>query len=337
MKRSLALSVLICVAFAHSWSPVRGQATNPAKVATVPSEGPKANPGRPTFTNPATLPPVGYLQFEQGAVQANTSPGLGHQFSISQVTKLAVQPRLMLEFISQPFASTAAADGPTRDTGDLAVAIQGIFIQGHTHGPTVALNYQHVIRSGSAPNLDIGSSSQATILLISGDLGETHYDTNFIASEQTNDRPTGTLRRAQFGQTACVSHAILSRLAGDRLGLSGELWHFTQPLPTTDIHSRPVARANAVGVLLSLAYATAPNLVLDVAVNRGLTSTSTQWQAIAGFTYLLPHRLWSQGSIAPKFPSGRHHNPHEQFNRGDETPAAGESSTVPPTAPAKPQ
>jgi len=52
-----------------------------------------------------------------------------------------------------------------------------------------------------------------------------------------------------------------------------------------------VARANAVGVLLSLAYATAPNLVLDVAVNRGLTSTSTQWQAIVGFTYLLPKRL----------------------------------------------
>jgi hypothetical protein len=308
MKRPLFLSVLICVAFAQASLLVLGQATHPAKVATVPNEGPKANPGRPTFSNPATLPPVGYLQFEQGVVQANTSPDLGHQFSVSQVTKLAVQPRLMLEFISQPFASTTTPDGPTRDTGDLAAALQGIILQGHAHTPTVALNYQHVIRSGSAPNLDIGSSSQSAILLISGDFGAVHYDTNYIVSEQTNPGPTGTLRRAQFGQTLCVSHPILSSLTGDRLGLSGEVWHFTQPLPTTDIHNRPVARANAVGVLLSLAYAVAPNLVLDVGVNRGLTSTSTQWQAMAGFTYLLPHHLWSQHSVAAK-PLSLHQDP----------------------------
>ena len=282
MKRLLILSPLICAAVALASSSVRGQTS---------SEPVKANPARPTFTNPATLPPVGYLQFEQGVVQANTSPGIGHQFSVSQVTKLAVQSRLMLEFVSQPFASTTTPDGSTRDAGDLEAAIQGILVQGHEHTPTIALNYQHVVRSGSAPNLDIGSSSQSAILLISGDFGATHYDTNYIASEQTDSEPTGTLRRAQFGQTLCVSHPILSSLAGDRLGLAGELWHFTQPLPTTDIHNRSVARANAVGILLSLAYATAPNLVLDVAVNHGLTSTSTQWQAIAGFTYLLPRHL----------------------------------------------
>jgi hypothetical protein len=33
------------------------------------------------------------------------------------------------------------------------------------------------------------------------------------------------------------------------------------------------------------------NLVLDGGFNRGLTSTSTRWEAFAGFTYLLPHKV----------------------------------------------
>lgn len=33
-------------------------------------------------------------------------------------------------------------------------------------------------------------------------------------------------------------------------------------------------------------------LVFDGGFDRGLTSTSTRWELFAGFTYLLPHRLW---------------------------------------------
>jgi hypothetical protein len=35
------------------------------------------------------------------------------------------------------------------------------------------------------------------------------------------------------------------------------------------------------------------NLVVDGGFDHGLTSTSTQWELFAGFSYLLPHRLWS--------------------------------------------
>jgi hypothetical protein len=38
-------------------------------------------------------------------------------------------------------------------------------------------------------------------------------------------------------------------------------------------------------------YNAKKNLVLDVGFNRGLTSTSTQWAVVAGFTYLLPKRV----------------------------------------------
>ena len=49
---------------------------------------------------------------------------------------------------------------------------------------------------------------------------------------------------------------------------------------------------NAVGNLWEVSYSVRRNLVVDAGFNRGLTSSSTQWEGFAGFTYLLPHRLW---------------------------------------------
>ena len=34
--------------------------------------------------------------------------------------------------------------------------------------------------------------------------------------------------------------------------------------------------------------------VIDGGVNHGLTDTSTHWEEFVGFTYLLPHRLWTK-------------------------------------------
>lgn len=285
----------IILLFAPCCTPGQSSASASANASSLPSQTspPAANPGRPTFTNSADLPPAGYVQLEQGFVQAGNSPGLGSQFSIGQVTKIAVHPRLMLEVVSQPFARTSLPPGSSRDPGDLDLALQAIVHARHGKAPTVALNYQNILRSGSAPNLDIGSSTRSAVLLISGDLGLTHYDTNYIVSEQTLPNPPApTLRRAQFGQTICISHPLFPTRTDSRLGISGELWHATQPLPTTDRHNQTVARANAVGILAALSYAVRPNLVLDTAIDRGLTSTSTTWQYLAGFTYLLPHRLW---------------------------------------------
>jgi len=47
---------------------------------SVVSDDPEANPGRPTVSTPATLTPVGYLQFETGAVGASHSPEFSYRF-----------------------------------------------------------------------------------------------------------------------------------------------------------------------------------------------------------------------------------------------------------------
>jgi hypothetical protein len=55
-------------------------------------------------STPATLTPVGYLQFETGSLGATTSPEFGTRIGINQVTKLTVLPRLELLVLTEPYS-----------------------------------------------------------------------------------------------------------------------------------------------------------------------------------------------------------------------------------------
>lgn len=250
---------------------------------------PAADPARPTVTNPAHIPPPGYLQFEQGFVESNSSQSLDHQTSIVQVTKLALNHYLMIQALDEPYAYTAQPPG-TNDTGDLVLGAQILFndlVEGHGPRPTVALQYDGRVRNGTSPNLDVGGYTQGVQLLASGTNFGLHYDANLIVNEQ----PAGQGRhRAQYGQTLAITRQVTAPL-----GITGELWHFTQPTVFATRDNRPVRRANAVGLLFAATYNLRANLVLDCGFEHGLTSTSTAWQGFSGVTYLLPHRLWKGG------------------------------------------
>src|ERR1700683_4448122 len=69
-----------------------------AEASTV--ETTEANPGRPTVSTPATLTPVGYVQFENGGLYSETSTEFTTLFGINQVTKLTVASRLQLLALS---------------------------------------------------------------------------------------------------------------------------------------------------------------------------------------------------------------------------------------------
>jgi hypothetical protein len=71
---------------------------------------PDANPGRPTVSTPATLTPVGYLQFENGVLFAEDSTEFSKRIGIGQVTKLSVFPRLELFLQSEPLAISQSKD-----------------------------------------------------------------------------------------------------------------------------------------------------------------------------------------------------------------------------------
>jgi hypothetical protein len=236
---------------------------------------PTANPGRPTVSSPATLTPVGYLQFENGVAFNDGSAEFSTQFGVNQVTKLTVSPRFELQALFAPFDySTGEAGSGSRATqpGGISAGVQAVMLPGAGLKPTLSLSYVRSLYGGTAPDTDIGSALQGVTFLWSEDFGRTHVDINGVFNEQTQ----GDVRRAQFGQTLSVAHPI------GPFVLAGELWHFTQPF----------TNGNAVGNLWALSYAVRNNLIFDVAIDKGLTSSSTQWEVLAGFTYLLPHRLW---------------------------------------------
>ena len=236
---------------------------------------PTANPARPTVATPATLTPVGYLQFENGAIYADTSPEVSQQFGLNQVTKLTVRPRLEILGLFEPYAysgGTVVNGLPGGQPGSIAGGVQAVVFPGEGAKPTISLSYIYTFYLGRAPDLDIGTANQSAVFLWSEDLAGFHFDLNGIFGEETQDK----LRRAQYGQTLSVSHPV------GPFVLAGELWHFTQPL----------SNGNAVGNLWALSYAARKNLVFDAGFDHGLTSSSTQWEGFAGFTYLLPHRLW---------------------------------------------
>jgi hypothetical protein len=237
------------------------------------SDTPEANPGRPTVSTPATLTPVGYLQFETGVLGASHSPEFSSRYGFNEVMKLSVTPRFELIASAEPLVHYRADGISANGTAELFLGTQAVVIHGEGAKPTIAASYFRRVYDGGVPEVDFGSPRNSFLLLASGDVKGFHYDANGIFNEQTQE----VVHRAQFGQTLSISHHVVGKLS-----LSGEMWHFTQPF----------LRSHAVGNLWAVSYAARKTLVFDAGFNRGLTSTSTRWEAFVGFTYLPLHRLW---------------------------------------------
>jgi len=118
---------------------------------------PEANPGRPTVSTPATLTPVGYLQFENGALFAEDSAEFSKRFGIEQVTKLSVLPRLELFLQSEPLAFSQAESQTAVHEGEAFAGVQSVLFAGGESRPTVSISYVRRVYSSVAPELDVGT------------------------------------------------------------------------------------------------------------------------------------------------------------------------------------
>jgi hypothetical protein len=192
---------------------------------------------------------------------------------MNEVVKFAVTKRFELLAGFEPVAHSCVGPMSSNDAGGILLGLQTVLFPGEGARPTISAGYFHNVYAGSALDLDVGSPTNSALLLASADVKGFHYDANAFFSEVVSD----PVRRAQFGQTLSVSHPLTVRFT-----LSGEIWHFTQPF----------LRGNSVGNLWAISYAANKALVFDAGFNKGLTSTSTRWEVFAGFTYLLPHRLF---------------------------------------------
>src|SRR5215471_251578 len=224
---------------------------------TTTDDVPEANPARPTVATPATLTPVGYLQFENGVLYAEDSTEFSSLVAISQVTKLTVNPRLQFLLASAPFVHSGLGTDKEVHAGDVLAGVQVVLAPGEGHRPTISASYFGRIYASPASDIDIGTPQHALLLMASGDVAGFHYDANAFFNEETQDN----VGRAQFGQTISISHPV------KKFTIAGELFHFTQPF----------IRGNAVGNLWAVSYTVRPNLVIDAGFVHGLTSTSTKW------------------------------------------------------------
>jgi hypothetical protein len=243
-----------------------------ADISTVPD----ANPARPTVSTPATLTPAGYLQFENGGLFAAKSPEFSRRLGIEQVTKLSVDNRAQFLVLFEPFTHSTGAQVSGNRPGEVFAGMQVVILPGKKKRPTVSAQYLRRLYASPAPELDLGTFVQSATILLSDDLGGFHFDMNGLVMEQQDDATK--VRQAQFAQTLSISHPV------GRFTVSGEVWHFAQPL----------THGKAVGNLWAVSYPVRKNLVIDAGFDHGFTSTSTRWEGFAGFTYLLPHRLWRQ-------------------------------------------
>lgn len=247
----------------------------PPQTASDPDTLIQANPGRPTVSTPATLTPVGYLQFESGVLGAEKSGEFSNRTGFESVVKLSLARRLELLVQTEPMVLSDLGNRTDHRPGEVFVGFQSVVKQGEGARPTISVSYFRRLYASPAPELDIGTNRQSALLLVSFDVKKFHVDTNGIVTEQIDDEKL--VHRAQFGQTLSISHPVAGKLS-----FSGELWHFSQPL----------IKSNAAGLLLAPSYNVNRFLVLDGGFNRGLTSTSTRWEAFVGFTCLLPKKLW---------------------------------------------
>src|ERR1700680_3660631 len=115
---------LICVCF------LLGASAQSAAAQTATPDDAEANPARPTVSTPATLTPVGYLQFETGALAANRSPEFSSSYGWNEVIKLSVARRLELIAAAGPIAPSTAGGNTANAVGDVFLGAQGVLLRG---------------------------------------------------------------------------------------------------------------------------------------------------------------------------------------------------------------
>src|SRR5258708_21488581 len=129
----------------------------------------EANPGRPTVSTPATLTPVGYLQFENGLLYAEQSPEFSTRAGLNQVTKLAVSSRLQALLLTEPLVHSSQTEGSDTENhvGEVFLGVQGVLLPGERRRPTVSVSYIYRLHASPAPEIDIGTFRQSAIVLLS--------------------------------------------------------------------------------------------------------------------------------------------------------------------------
>ncbi|HEV7968688.1 MAG TPA: hypothetical protein VGP19_14010 [Candidatus Acidoferrales bacterium] len=188
------------------------------------------------MTNPATLTPVGYRQFETGTLGATDSPEFSTRVEYHEVSKLAVSRRLEFIKSSEPAIHYTVNKTTANGVGEIFLGAQVVRMRGEGAKPTVSASDSRRVYDGGAPEPAIGSPRNSSVFYASADGKGFHYDANAVFNEVLE----GAVHRLQFGQTLSISHrSERDLLSPARSGASPSLSCAETPSEISGPRARP--------------------------------------------------------------------------------------------------
>ncbi len=218
-----------------------------------------ATPNRPTVTNTADTTQQGVLELEFGVAAAS------RQQSLQGLMKFGLLRDLELQWAGSPWQH----DASLRQSGitDTAVGFRWRFMHQSGDRPTLSFQYNAKLPT-AGPVLGSGRSDHVVTLLASKDVS-------------SKFRLDGNLSYAWLGRRGGYDNAWLP--TADLVRSLSEKWDVA-------VEFSGSTRANAqtppiVQNLWAVSYALRPRLVLDTAIQFGITGNVPRAVFLAGFTY----------------------------------------------------
>ena len=105
------------------------------------------------------------------------------------MTKLAVDTRVQLLALFEPFTHSTGAAVSGNRPGEVFAGMQAVVLPGENKRPTIFVQYLRRLYASPAPELDLGTFEQDATILLSDTLDGFHFDMNGLVMEQRTIRP----------------------------------------------------------------------------------------------------------------------------------------------------
>jgi hypothetical protein len=231
-----------------------------------------ANGSRPTLLDAADINQYGDAEVDYAWAVTWQQSGVHHN-TFEGVFKLVVLCDLELHWTQDTFVSQATPG--RKSTHGFGDQLAGFQYRVHRQGkyvPTIAGGYDIKVPTASARlGLGSGQSDHNLSLLASKDFGAYHFDLNETAIFSGRSDRGGYDRNSFTGVAG--SHPLYHSLA-----ITAEIYSFTRQNSDT---------AGYRSTLWGVTYNLTPRLVLQSAIDIGLSSGAPHKSVIAGFTYRL--------------------------------------------------
>lgn len=226
---------------------------------------PAATPYRPSVSSPAALSAPGWLEVELGLERTRVGAG-ERSDALPYSLKLAFSPDWGIRIDGDAALRSREGDSITSSGGDTSVIIKRRF----------ALDERSAFGLEAGVSLPtagktMGSGSKDLLIngIFSSDLtADWHVDLNLFATRY--GASTVDLSRIESGWAAAASRSI------------GERWQLVAEVSGT----RRSGEGSTSQLLFAASYASSKAVVWDFGVSRGLTSTTPDWSAFAGVTFV---------------------------------------------------